>query len=252
MHTLDTSRYANLHDAHAELSEEYKRRSWLLKTEYPPERQGLVLASIENVLSRITNYPGYQVAVANLLQAPTWDEYQEQWWTLKVAFHIAERGFLREMEIELPNGRVPDMMGEVLLEGQPSPFYVECKSWRFHPAPEANISCSDLPLDERVERMKQKLLKQLPEDSLGVWAWDKMRDVISGSHTPGSNDLRVGAEERQVIKEVSGAVPQLAAVMVKALDEDLSQIIWTVPTDSSTWPQSRVAPLVAMLNSATP
>ena len=236
---MDTSQYAHLHKARTELTKKQEQRSWLLNTRYPPKKQQPILASIEATLSELADFPGYQKAVSNLLLARTWDEYQEHWWTLKVALHLAKKGLLREMETALPDGSVPDMRGKAILRGQPLPFYVEAKSWRFHHAP------------QRVERMKERLLKQLPEDSLGVWAWDKMRDGISGSHALGASGPKLGVEERQVIREVCEAVPQLAAVMVKALDGDLSNIIWTVPSLSSKWPRCRARQLVAILNSET-
>ena len=209
---LDTKKYPVLDRLRDDLSNKQEQRSWLLNHEHSAERIEQVLPAIEATLSVLANYPGYATSASYFLGAGTWDEYQEHWWTLKVASYLAGKGLLREMETTLPNGRVPDMVGEIFLEGQPSPFYVEAKSWRFNRAPEVIIPSSEPPLDKRIERMKGKLLKQLPEDSFGVWAWDKMRDVISGSHTLGSDGPKLGIEESQVISEVCGAVPQLSAL----------------------------------------
>ena len=248
---LDTSKYASLDRLRDKLSNKQELESWLLNNKHPNEREQQVLTHIEATLSGLVSYPGYVTSASNLLQARTWDEYQEHWWTLTVAFSLALKGLLREMEATLPNGRIPDIMGEVLIKGQPSQFYVECKSWRFHPASEAIIPSEGLTQNKRVNRMKEKMLKQLPEDRLGVWAWDKMRDGISSSHTLGATSPELGVGENQVIREVCEAVPQIAAVMVKMLDDDFSTIIWTVPNLNSKWPQSHVSQLVTRLNPTT-
>lgn len=243
---MNTSQYAHLHKARTELSKKQERRSWLLNTQRPTEKQQPILASIEATLAKLASYPGYQEAVANLLGAQTWDEYQEHWWMVKVALHLAERSLLREMEVKLPNGSKPDIRAEADLEGQLVSFYVEAKSWRFQAARRMSSTNSEF----RVDTMKAKLLKQLPEDSPGVWAWDKMRDGFSGSHTLDSDGPKPGIEERKIISEVYGEVPQVAAVMFRALDGDLSLTIWTVPSSDSKWSESLVSQLVATINSA--
>jgi hypothetical protein len=232
---LDPSQYAHIHQARTELRKKQEQKSWLLSAQRAAEKQRAMLAGVEACLSELSNYKGYQEAVSNLLRAQTWDEFQDHWWMLKFASYLAERGLLREMEIPLPNGSVPDMKAEFLLEGQPVPFYVEAKSWRFHSSRGFDPS-SDLPLDQRVERMKKKLLKQLPEDSFGVWAWDKIRDGVSG---PG-----LGREAMGVVDDVCGALPQLAVVMVREPDN----FIRAIPNPISKWPISNVGDLASILN----
>lgn len=256
MQVLNTNRYPNLQKSRSALSEEQEHKSWLLH-HVPPEKEHGVCTSIEATLSKLVRYPGYETAALNLVRAHTWDEYQEHRWMMRIALHLQEESLLRELETELPNGCIPDMSGEVLLEGQTRPFYVEAKSWRFHPSKAAFNAFPELPMDQRVERMKKRLRKQLPENSLGVWAWDKMRDGISGSVRLGSDGPKPGVEESQVIREVCGAVPQLAAVMFMALDMDrlsndkIISIIRTVSSPSSKWPQALVCELVGILNSLT-
>lgn len=245
---LDTTQYPHLYQGRTRLSKAQEQESWLLNRQDPADRVKQVLVSIEDTLSKLANYPGYEKAILNLLRSRTWDEYQEHWWMLKVAHHLAHRDLLRQIEVDLPNGSRPDIRAEAILEGRVVTFYVEAKSWRFHPSLEIFSSDSGLALDKRVERMKAKLLKQLPEDSLGVWAWDKMRDGISGSYTLGSAVPNLGTEENRVICEMCAGVPQLAAVMVKILDKGGDVTVMAVPNPVSKWSRSCVDQLVTILN----
>lgn len=245
---LDTGEYTHLDGLRNQLSELQVQRSWLLNNNFPTERQVQVFAGIDNILSVLATYPGYAASASKLLHARSWNEYQEHWWTLTIAYFLANKSILREMDPALPNGRVPDMKGVLCLEGVLWSVYVEAKSWRFNHMPEDITPSMESPLDFRVERMEDKLLKQLPEYSLGIWAWDKMRDGISSSHTLGTAVPELGPEESRIIREVCGAVPQLAAVTVKVPDGDIGNMIWSIPSHESKWPQAVIDQLVAALN----
>lgn len=251
---MDTNRYPCVHQALIGLNREGQQKSYLLQKvgSLPLDQQQQGLVGIEATLSTLASYQGYAEAAKNLLLGRSWDEYMEYWWMLKVAHYLSEKGFLREMEVKLLNGSIPDIRAEAELEGRCVPFYVEAKSWRFHSSLEVSSMNSDVSPDERVERMKTRLLKQLPEDSLGVWAWSKMRDGASGAYTLGSHGPKLGIEEMGVIGEVCAAVPQIAAVIVLTSHPDSKEVLWTVPSLSSKWPRSLAEQLVAALNSAMP
>lgn len=244
---MNTSPYYHIREARTQLTAAQEQKSWLLNNEWHADKQEQVLGQIEVILSTLAAFPGYQRAVLNLLRSQTWDEYQEYWWSLKVANHLADKKLLSHLEYQLPSGRVTDMLGEVILNEEPHTFYVEAKSWRFFAPDEFHPDMPGLTADQRVERMTAKLQKQLPVDGIGVWAWDKMRDGISGSYTMGVSTPQLGHEERKVIGQVCACVPQVEAVMVKVLNLDGDQIIWTVPSPNSKFP-GLVTQLVAILN----
>ena len=96
--------------------------------------------------------------------------------------------------------------------------------------------------------MKEKLSRQLPGDTIGVWAWDKMRDVVSASYTRSQNSPHLGPKERHVVVEVGAVVLQIAVVLVKVPGSKGFEIICAFPNLQSKWSRSTVNSLVQFLN----
>ncbi len=150
----------------------------------------------------------------------------------------------------MPNGNVVDMIAEMYVDDCLPSLYVEAKSWRFDERTPSYLEPDAWQGDSRFNRMKEKLSRQLPACSVGVWAWDKMRDVISGGFSPTRGVPTLGTEERRIIHGVCTGVPQLAVVLVKLLSTDLTNIIWAFPSNRSRWPTEVVAAVVGMLNAS--
>ncbi|GEM_PF-3074194 len=249
--------YPHLDDALRALNVSTQENSWIvsrLHTARTDAERSDVLATLERRLTKLYGYPGYEKATSNLLNATSWNYFQEHLWTLDVAVHLAERQLLRELEVPVANGSVVDTRGEIDVGGNQVTFFVEAKSWRFDPALRDYSDPTVLTSDPRINKMVARLSKQLPLDAFGVWAWDKLRDGLAGGMNLETGEQSLGVDERRIVDRVCNEVPQIACALINGVDPmslmkgQSTHILRAVPSAKSKWTAKRISGLVEKLN----
>ncbi len=245
--------YPNLHKAAIEIGTLVLSNSWLLmeNNRLPMEQQEL-LQSIEQRLSRLHKFAGYDIVSSDLLRSKTQDEFLDRLWMVDVAIHLADRFLLEQLEEPLPNRRRVDLTGKITIDGVVIHFYVEAKSWRFDDQIRDYLDPNVLSIDQRINRMKDKLSQQLPTNTIGIWAWDKLRDGAGGGITIGQDAIALGVQEKHIIQEVCNGVPQIAVIMIKQFRSihPIELVIHAHANNKSKWPMNMVNELLNSLNAS--